>query len=151
VERHASDLVNDPVSDPTEPVPSPRMLPQLDDVNRPFWTGGEHGELRVQRCTRCRRWTHPPADRCPACAGPLVAEPVSGKGVVYTFTVNHHSFHPAVPVPYVIAIVELAEQADLRMVTNLVDCRPDEVRIGLPVRVGFERHGDAYVPVFTVS
>jgi uncharacterized OB-fold protein len=56
-----------------------------------------------------------------------------------------------VPVPYAIAIVELAEQDDLRLAANIVGCEVDSVRIGLPVQVRFERY-DAddrvFVPVF---
>jgi len=78
----------------------------------------------------------------------LEARPVSGRGSVFTFTVNRHDFNPAVPAPYVIAIVELVEQPDLRFTTNLVDCEIDSVRIGMPVRVDFEQAGDAWVPVF---
>ena len=77
---------------------------------------------------------------------------MSGRGTVFTYTVNHQPFNPAVPVPYVIAIVELEEQADLRIASNIVDCEPDSVRIGLPVEVRFERQdaGDesVYMPVF---
>ena len=60
---------------------------------------------------------------------------MSGRGTVFTFTVNHQPFNPAVPVPYVIAIVELEEQAGLRIATNIVDCEPESVCIGLPVEV----------------
>ena len=54
-------------------------------------------------------------------------------------TVNYQPFNPAVPVPYVIAIVQLEEQADLRIATNIVDCEPDSVHIGQQVDVRFER------------
>ena len=64
---------------------------------------------------------------------------MSGRGTVFTYTVNHQPFNPAVPVPYVIAIVELEEQAGLRIATNIVDCEPESVCIGLPVEVRFER------------
>jgi uncharacterized OB-fold protein len=85
---------------------------------------------------------------CPACAGPLAAEATSGRGTVFTFTVNHQPFRPEVPPPYVIAIVELAESADLRLPTNLVGCAPERVSCGMAVRVVFERHGEIYVPLF---
>ena len=82
----------------------------------------------------------------------LESRPVSGRGTVFTYTVNHQPFNPAVPVPYVIAIVELEEQANLRIASNIVDCEPDSVRVGLPVEVRFERQdvGDesVYMPVF---
>jgi uncharacterized OB-fold protein len=71
---------------------------------------------------------------------------------VFTYTVNYQPFNPAVPVPYVIAIVQLEEQADLRIASNIVDCEPDSVHIGQQVDVRFERQevdGDAvFVPVF---
>lgn len=67
---------------------------------------------------------------------------------MFTWTVNHHAFHPDVPTPYVIAIVELAEQADLRVVANVIGCDPDDVAIGMAVEVEFELHGEHAVPVF---
>ncbi len=124
------------------------MLPALTPQNRAFWTGGSSGQLRVQRCVTCRRWTHPPAELCGACGGSLHAEPVSGRGTVFTFTVNEHRFHPEVPAPNVIAIVQLDEQPDLRIVTNLVDCEPTLVRCGLAVEVLFEPHGEISYPLF---
>jgi len=130
-----------------EPV-HPRMLPTLTHVNRAFWTGGAAGQLLIGRCAACRRWVHPPVDRCPACAGAVVAEPVSGKGTVFTWTLNMQQFHPDIPPPNLIAIVELAEQSDLRISTNIVGCDPDRLRCGFPVRVLFEHHGEIYYPLF---
>jgi uncharacterized protein len=128
-----------------------RMLPRVTDFNRAFWTGGREGKLLIQRCTACGRWAHPPQRSCAACGGTVVAEAASGDATVYTFTVNHHPFNPTVPVPYVVALVELAEQEDLRMPTNIVDCDPRAVRIGMPVHVAFEDEGDVWVPVFRPS
>ena len=82
------------------------------------------------------------------CGGELRAEPVSGRGTVFTFTVNAHQFHPDVPPPNLIAIVELAEQEDLRIPTDIVGCEPAGLRCGLPVRVLFERHGEIFYPLF---
>jgi uncharacterized OB-fold protein len=73
---------------------------------------------------------------------------VSGKATVFTFTVNHQPFHPKVTPPYAIAIVELVEQTDLRMPTNLVNCELDRLSCGMPVRVLFEQHGEIFVPLF---
>jgi uncharacterized OB-fold protein len=67
---------------------------------------------------------------------------------VFTFTVNRHPFNPAVPLPYVIALVTLEEQDDLRLVTNLVRCDVDAIEVEMPVRVAFEDRGDVFVPVF---
>jgi uncharacterized OB-fold protein len=127
---------------------APRILPALTALNTPYWTGGANGELLIQRCPACRVWLHPPVERCPACAGRLRFEPVSGNGTIFTFTHNSQQFHPEVPPPYVIAIVELDEQADLRLPTNIVNCDPDLLSCGMPVRVLFERQDPVFVPVF---
>ena len=127
---------------------APRILPTLDDLNRPFWTGGANGELLIQRCAACRRWVHPPVNACPACEGALVAEAVSGHGTIFTFTVNEQQFHPDVAPPYVIAIVVLDEQDDLRLPTNIVNADSDTLQVGTPVRVLFEQHGEVFVPIF---
>lgn len=127
---------------------APRILPPLTDVNRAFWTGGHDGRLLIERCPACHRWQHPPTGRCEACGGAATPAPASGRGTVFTYTVNEHQFHPEVPPPYTIAIVELDEQADLRVVANIVGCEPAEVHIGLPVQVVFEDHGDHSVPTF---
>ena len=128
--------------------PPPRIPPPITDLSRPFWTGGAEGVLLIGRCAACRRWAHPMPAACGECGGDVVAQPVSGRGTVFTFTVNRHPFNPAVPLPYVIAIVELVEQAGLRFTTDIVDCDVDEVHIGLPVLVTFEQAGEAWVPLF---
>ena len=127
-----------------------RVPPAVTDLNRDYWTGGLQGELRITRCQSCGWWQHPPATVCRTCLSrQLAAEPVSGKGTVAAFTVNHQQWSPtATPDPYVIAIVELAEQPGLRQTTNIVNCAPDDVAIGMAVRVLFEEYGEIYVPVF---
>jgi uncharacterized OB-fold protein len=126
----------------------PRIPPPITEVNRDFWTGGADGQLHILRCSSCRQWVHPPTETCPHCEGALHPEPVSGRGSVFTFTVNRHPFNPAVPVPYLIAIVELVEQVGLRFTTQLVDCDVDAASIGMPVEVTFEQAGEAWVPLF---
>jgi uncharacterized OB-fold protein len=125
-----------------------RMPPPINDANRAFWTGGANGELLIQYCAACQRWVHPPLSACDSCAGPLEPRAVSGRGTVFTFTVNRHAFNPTVPVPYVIAIVELVEQSGLRFTTDIVNCAVDDVQIGMPVEVLFEQAGEAWVPIF---
>jgi uncharacterized OB-fold protein len=124
------------------------MAPHLLDHNRPFWTGGARGELLIQRCPACGKWVHPPTDACPSCGGGLRPEPVTGRGRLFTYTINAHQFHPDVPPPNVIVIVQLDEQDDLRIATNLVGADPAAVHIGLPVRVLFEHQGEVYYPLF---
>lgn len=128
----------------------PRSLPAFTEMNAYFWKGGADGRLHILRCQGCGYWIHPYAGRCPECGGAdLAPEPVSGRATVAGFTVNHQAWMPDVPVPYVVAIVELEERSDLRLMTNLPRVPIDEVRIGLPVKVHFEaREGGVFVPLF---
>ena len=126
-----------------------RVLPRITDQNRHFWQGGEHGELRFLRCQSCRTWIHPPSPLCPECLGKDVKpEAVSGRATVLTFTLNHQPWVPSPDHPYAIAIVELEEQKGLRLMTNIVNCPAEKVRIGMPVRVVFEHHDDVWFPLF---
>lgn len=126
-----------------------RVLPKLDDTNREFWTAGERGELRFWRCQSDGFWIHPPSPRCPQCLSDDIAiETVSGQGVVHSFTVNHQPWNPTMPERYVIALVQLEEQDGLRLMTNLVDVEPGDVRIGMPVEVTFEQYDDTWLPMF---
>lgn len=97
--------------------------------------------LLIEYCDGCAHWAHPSSGLCRECGGPMSARPVSGRGTVFTYTVNHHPYNPEIPVPYVIAIVELAEQPGLRVAANIVDCEPDSVRCGLPVGLRPARSG----------
>jgi uncharacterized OB-fold protein len=74
--------------------------------------------------------------------------PASGRGVVHTYTINCHPWEPGLEVPYVVAVVELVEQVGLRVTTNIVDCPPSEVWIGMPVEVVFEQIDDVFLPLF---
>jgi uncharacterized OB-fold protein len=124
-------------------------IPQVNDENRAFWTGGRDGELRIARCGDCGYWIHPPTPRCPRCLGENVApQSVSGRGRVYTYTVNEREWAPGVELPYVIAIVQLDEQPDLRLMTNIIECPSSQVAIDMPVQVEFREQGDVYAPVF---
>ena len=126
-----------------------RVLPRVTDLNRHFWTGGAQGRLVFLRCRACGTYVHPPAPVCPACLSREVApETVSGRATVATFTLNHQPWVPAPDHPYAIAIVEIEEQPALRLVTNVVHCPPESLRIGMPVRVVFEEHGDVWIPLF---
>ena len=126
-----------------------RVLPRVTELNRHFWTGGAEGKLRFLRCRSCRTYVHPPAPVCPSCLSRDVApEAVSGRATLLTFTLNHQPWVPAPDHPYAIAIVEIEEQPGLRLMTNIVNCPPESVQIGMPVRVVFEQHEDVYVPLF---
>ena len=127
----------------------PWPIPQITDENGAFWTGGRDGELLIFRCTSCGYWIHPPTPRCPQCLSDAVEpQAVSGRGTVYSYTINRQAWVPGLEVPFVIAMVELDEQPGLRLMTNIVDCPTEEVEIGMVVEVAFVERGEAFIPVF---
>jgi acetyl-CoA acetyltransferase/uncharacterized OB-fold protein len=127
-----------------------RPLPAPDAETAPFWRACRAGRLEFSRCRACGWYVHPPRPVCPRCHGrDLAWEAVGGRGSVVSWTVNHQRWFPGQAVPYVIALVELAEQEGLRLTTNLVGLGPDAVRIGLAVRVTFAPGNDEIaLPLF---
>jgi uncharacterized OB-fold protein len=126
-----------------------RVLPNLSGPEAPFWQSGARAELAILRCQGCRYWVHPPTIACPVCLSRDVAfEVTSGRGSLFSFAVSHQRVDAEVPVPYTIALVELVEQPGLRLLTNLVNCGPQDAVVDMPVKVVFEHHEDVFVPVF---
>lgn len=128
--------------------PALRLLPRLEPENEFFWTSGADGHLRFLRCQACRTYIHPPAPRCPTClSSELAPEEVSGRATVVAHTVNVHEWIPGSG-PYVIGLVAIDEQDDVRLTTNLVDVAVDDVRTGMAVEVVFDHVDDVYLPLF---
>lgn len=117
-----------------------------------FWVSGADGRLRVPRCPGCTRLLHPAVEFCPDCGtGELVPHEVSGRGTVVACTLARHQFAPEFPPPYVVAVVALAEDPRVRLTTNVVGCAPEQVSVGLGVRVRFTRFDDVWLPRFEPS
>jgi uncharacterized OB-fold protein len=129
--------------------PAFRMLPEVTDESSAFWTGGAEGELRIHRCRSCRHWFHPPVSACFRCRSRDVGpEPASGRARLAAFTINQHPWFEGFPPPYVIGIVELEEESDVRLTTNVIDCAPDDLWVGMPLEVVFEEREDVWLPLF---
>jgi uncharacterized protein len=114
--------------------------PEPDEITRFFWEGVDQHRLLILRCNSCRHYVHLPRDVCPFCLSTdLSPGEVSGRGVLETFTIPLQPFHPwfRERVPYVLAVVELDEQEDLKLVTNIVDTAEESVRCGMRVHVVF--------------
>jgi uncharacterized OB-fold protein len=125
-----------------------RVPPFLDPDNTAFWTGGREGQLLIMRCGDCGWWTHPAAPRCRRCRSANVEpQAVSGKARVASYTVNYKDWIPGSE-PYIIAQVELEEQAGLFLTTNLVDVEAEDIEIGMDVTLVFEESNDIWYPLF---
>src|SRR5205807_6039767 len=111
-----------------------------DALIAPFWTAAARGELAIPRCNACGALVWYPRPRCPACAGgSLTWTPVSGRGRLFAWTVVRHPFLPQFRerVPFVAGLVALDEDPAVRVVTDVVDCEPDDLEPDMPVEVVF--------------
>ncbi len=123
----------------------------IDHDNIAFYGGLLERRFLANRCGECGFWHFPPRSICPRCwSRDVVPTEVSGAGVIYMTVALHQGAPPGGEpgVPYPIATVELAEQAGLRVSTMLAGSAPGEMRIGLPVQLGWVDRDGAPYPVF---
>ena len=127
-------------------IPAPNKLTQF------FWDGAREGKLMIQRCNSCQTYQHPPEPVCHHCLSfDLGAGQVSGQATVYTFEIATQAFHPyfADKLPFCIAVVELPEQANLKLISNIVDTPLEDITVGMPVQVTFRPIDSEFsLPVF---
>jgi uncharacterized protein len=127
-----------------------RPVPQMTDATRPYWQAARESRLSLPKCEACGDVFFPPKHICPTCRSDKIAwVPASGEGEILSFSaVYMQPFEGyADEFPYVLAIVGLAEGP--QMMTNIVDCDVDALRIGDRVNVCFEERGDgARIPQF---
>ena len=121
-----------------------KPLPTISDLNRPYWDGLKHHELRLQKCAACGTIWSPPAPLCPRCwSRDLVWTRLSGRGRVNSWVVFHQSYFRGfeADIPYNVAEVELDEGP--RLLTNLVGIANDQVRAGMRVEIVYDDVTDA--------
>ncbi len=120
-------------------IPAPPMNPESE----PFYAAAKEGRFLIRRCSLCHRTHWYPRAICPFCPSSTEWEAASGEGVVYSFSVMRR-----VPAPFALAYVTLAEGPT--MMTNLVDCDFDALRVGQKVRLVWKpTEGGPPVPCFT--
>ncbi|VTU40734.1 putative nucleic-acid-binding protein containing a Zn-ribbon [Variovorax sp. PBS-H4] len=121
----------------------PLAAPHVDGATEHFWARAREGELCTRRCTACGKLHWYPRALCPFCMGETEWCGVSGNGTIYSVSVTRR----AGPIPYAIAYVKLDE--GITMLTNIVDCDLDALKIGQRVAVTFKpAEGGAMIPMF---
>jgi uncharacterized protein len=117
----------------------PKSLPIVTEENRPFWEGCREGKLLLQFCDSCQQYQFYPRLYCMRCSSAkLHWVEASGQGVIYSYTIIHQNKSPEFisDVPYNVAIVQLEEGP--RMMSNIVDIDPVDLRVDLPVTAVFD-------------
>ncbi|MDH3641504.1 MAG: Zn-ribbon domain-containing OB-fold protein [Gammaproteobacteria bacterium] len=127
-----------------------KLMPVPTPETQGYWQGCNEGRLLIQRCTACGHHQFYPRLLCTACASSDVAwHEASGNGRVKSFTIIRRAVTEAYAddVPYVVALIELAEGPT--MMSNVVGCDVEKVHIGMSVSVRFERRTEEIaVPIF---
>ena len=130
--------------------PIKKPVPRPSPESAHYWEAARQHRLEIQRCKACGEFWFPPSQGCPHClAVDFTWTPVSGAGKVFSFVIFHRVYHPAFAeeVPYVVALVELAEGP--RLLTNIVGVPAEKVRCDMPVMVRFDDvDEDVTVPKF---
>lgn len=114
-------------------------LPEATPDSQPYWDGLREHRLVLQKCVACGAVRHYPRPVCDRCFSMEVAwVEACGRGTIHSWTISHHAFHPAFEarLPLFLATVDLEE--GVRLNCRLEGVTPSEIRIGLPVEVGFE-------------
>jgi uncharacterized OB-fold protein len=120
-------------------IPSPPVNPE----NKAFFDAARDGKFMLGRCKSCKEFHYYPRAVCPFCSGPAELVAAKGRGKVYSYSVMRR-----VAEPYAIAYVALDE--GVTVLTNLVDCDPDKIRIDQSVKVVFKAaEGGETIPMFT--
>ena len=126
-----------------------KPLPTIVGETRPYWEMCKRGQLMVQRCDSCQEYQFYPRGIGANCwSNDIQWVASSGRGTVWTFTVTYQNRTTGFDQgPYVLALVELEE--GVRMFTNVVECAPGDVKIGMPVEVTFVQATDQItIPYF---
>ncbi|MEE9284802.1 MAG: Zn-ribbon domain-containing OB-fold protein [Dehalococcoidia bacterium] len=132
----------------TTSLPFPTPVPGPEGVE--FWEGCKRGELLIQQCSQCGKLRYYPRPACNRCSSEEYSwHKASGKATLYSWIVVHHPTLPVFKdrVPYAVILVELDE--GVRMISNIVDCENEDLRIGMPLEVTFDRiNEDVTLPKF---
>ena len=115
-----------------------KPLPVLEGLAGEFYSFCKQGELRFQRCGACGQWRHVPREMCAACGSSQWSwERSNGRGTLFTWTTAARPLHPGFKdsAPYAPVVVEMEE--GVRLLSEMSDCTPEELEIGMPVEVEF--------------
>ncbi len=132
-----------------------KPVPEITSLTKPFWEATKRNELALQNCKTCGKYQWYPRDSCISCGSRNFEwKKVSGKGIVYSFTIIRQvvSNSPAFQkdIPFIVALVDLEEGA--RMYSNIIDCKAEEVHIGMSVEVAFDQvTNDVSLPKFKLT
>ncbi|MEZ5657376.1 MAG: OB-fold domain-containing protein [Burkholderiaceae bacterium] len=120
-------------------------VPEPEGLNAELYRQWQDGVLRIQRCSHCARWQHPPRFVCAQCGGEDFAwSPSTMRGQLFSWVVTHHPFDRgwADEAPWITAVMEL--ESGVRLVGHLAGVPREELRLGMPLTVTIEPFNDSF-------
>lgn len=128
-----------------------QVRPFLEELEaKPFWANLREHKLTAQKCKDCGKYfTYPPQGSCPHCLSTNYEwTQLSGKGTIFSFVNYHRAWHPSYEgkTPYNVSLIDLDEGP--RLISNVIDCPVDQVRVGMPVAVVYEDNEEFTLPKF---
>ncbi|MGM9927757.1 MAG: Zn-ribbon domain-containing OB-fold protein [Bacillus sp. (in: firmicutes)] len=117
-----------------------KPIPLKNQDNSPYWDAADRHELILQKCESCQEYAHPPGPACSKCGSTELSWENQGSeinGNVYSFVISHRPFLPGFQddLPTIIAVVELEKIPQVKIIGNILECDPNDVKIGMPVRM----------------
>lgn len=109
-----------------------------DQWTKPFWDAAAKHRLVAPRCMDCEQFRMPPTPFCPYCQSQrLDWVELSGEGIVYSYSIVMRALVPGTEgaLPYIAAVIVLADAGGVRLISNIVDVPIDKVHVGQVVRV----------------
>ena len=126
-----------------------KPIPETQPWSEKFWEGTKQGKLLIQVCKDCKSNIFYPRKFCPECwSGNLDWIEASGKATILTFSTAYSMVEPKFmdELPYTIAYVDLVE--GIRMMTRIVDCKPEDIHFDMDVEVLFHERNGYFLPYF---
>ncbi len=120
-----------------------------DQYTEEYWDRIAQGALAFQRCAKCKTFRQPPGPMCGNCSS-FDAEwhTVEGKGTIYSWEIVTLALNDALAdyVPFNIVLVEFPDAPGVRLVTNCIDASKEELSIGMPVEVVYQKYSKVTLP-----
>jgi uncharacterized OB-fold protein len=128
----------------------------LPDVEFPewatFWEGTRKGEIRLPKCRDCHQFHWYLSFLCPFCQSPNIEwQAITSQPRLFSWTCVRQDLTQVFTIrgPYIVAMVEFDEAPHLYFTSNLVDCPPEDVHIGMPLEAVFQKVDDKItMPLF---
>lgn len=117
-----------------------KPIPVKTQDSKPYWDAADRHELVLQKCETCNSYNHPPGPACAKCGSTELSWESQGSditGTLYSYVVSYRPFLPGFQddLPTIIAVVELDNLQEVKIIGNVLECTPEELKIGMPVKM----------------